>query len=71
MNLLLEAQKINQDIVQFRRNFHMYPELGLEEFKTACIIEDTLKSLGIKTRRIAGTGVMGLLKVKIQEKQLF
>ena len=64
MNLLLEAQKIKQDIIQFRRNFHMHPELGMEEFKTAAIIENTLKSLGIETRRVAGTGVIGLLRGK-------
>ena len=64
MNLLLEAQKIKKDIIQFRRNFHMHPELGLEEYRTAGIIEDTLKSLGIKTKKIAGTGVIGLLKGK-------
>ena len=64
MNLLLEAQKIKQDIIQFRRNFHMHPELGMEEYSTAATIENTLKSLGIETRRVAGTGVVGLLKGK-------
>jgi len=64
MNLLLEAQKIKQDIVQFRRNFHMHPELGMEEYRTVAIVEDILKSLGIETKRIAGTGVVGLLRGK-------
>jgi len=64
MNLLFEAQKIKQDIVQLRRNFHMYPELGMEEYRTVGIIEDTLKSLGIETNRIAGTGLIGLLRGK-------
>ncbi len=70
MNLLLEAQKIKQDIVQFRRNFHMYPELGMEEYRTAGIIEDTLKSLGVETKRIAGTGVIGLLRGKSSGKTI-
>ena len=64
MNLLFEAQKIKQDIVLLRRNFHMYPELGMEEYRTVGIIEDTLKSLGIETNRIAGTGLIGLLRGK-------
>jgi len=64
MNLLEEAQKIKQDIVQFRRNFHMHPELGMEEYRTVAIVEDILKSLGIETKRIAGTGVIGLLRGK-------
>ena len=70
MNLLLEAQKIKQGIVQFRRNFHMYPELGMEEYRTAGIIEDTLKSLGVETKRIAGTGVIGLLRGKSSGKTI-
>ena len=64
INMHFEAQKIKQDLVQFRRNFHMHPELGMEEYRTAGIIEDTLKSLGIETKRIAGTGVIGLLRGK-------
>ena len=70
MNLLLEAQKIKKDIIQFRRNFHMYPELGLEEYRTVGIIEDTLRSLGVETKRIAGTGVIGLLKGKSSGKTI-
>jgi len=64
INLIEEAQKIKQDIVQFRRNFHMHPELGMEEYRTVGIIEDMLKSLGIETKRIAGTGLIGLLRGK-------
>jgi len=39
----------------------MYPELGFEEYHTASLVEDTLHKLGIGTRRLAGTGVVGLL----------
>ena len=70
MNLLLEAQKIKQDIVQFRRNFHMHPELGMEEYRTVAIVEDILKSLGIETNRIAGTGLIGLLRGKSSGKTI-
>lgn len=70
MNLLLEAQKIKQDIIQFRRDFHMYPELGMEEYRTVGIIEDTLKSLGIETMRIARTGLIGLLRGKSSKKTI-
>ena len=42
----------------------MHPELGMEEYRTVDIVKDTLKSLGIETKRIAGTGVIGLLRGK-------
>lgn len=70
INLLLEAQKIKQDIVQLRRNFHMHPELGTEVYRTVDIVKDTLKSLGIETKRIAGTGVIGLLRGKSSGKTI-
>lgn len=64
MDLLNEAKKIKQDIVRLRRDVHMHPELGNEEFRTVGIVEDTLRSLDIETKRIAGTGLVGLLKGK-------
>ena len=70
INLLLEAHKIKQDIVQLRRNFHMHPELGTEVYRTVDIVKDTLKSLGIETKRIAGTGVIGLLRGKSSGKTI-
>ena len=30
-----EIQKIENDIIGYRRNFHQYPELSFKEFKTA------------------------------------
>ena len=30
-----EIQKIENDIISYRRNFHQYPELSFKEFKTA------------------------------------
>lgn len=61
-NLLLEAQKILPEIIELRRAFHKYPELGLEEHRTVGIVEETLRSLGITTQRVAGTGLVGLLE---------
>ncbi|HWR31295.1 MAG TPA: amidohydrolase [Negativicutes bacterium] len=62
MDMLREAERIKQDLVGLRRDLHMHPELSNEEFRTVGIVEDTLRSLGIATKRIAGTGLIGLLK---------
>jgi len=62
INYLAEARKIHTRLIEIRRDIHMHPELGMEEHRTAGIVENILKSLGIETKRLAGTGVAGLLE---------
>ncbi len=54
-----EFLKYKDEIVKLRREFHMYPELGFEEERTSKRVEEYLKDVGIKTRRLAKTGVVG------------
>ena len=61
-NLLIEAENIKLEVIRLRRSFHMQPELSMEEVRTVEIVEKILKSLGIKTKRVAGTGLVGLLE---------
>ena len=49
-------------VIEWRRYFHQNPELSNREFNTAKKIEAHLKQLGIETRILAGTGVVGVLK---------
>jgi len=44
--------------VAFRRDLHRHPELSFQENRTAEQIEKALAGLGIKSRRVAGTGVL-------------
>jgi amidohydrolase len=51
------------DLIALRRDFHRYPELAFEEERTAGIIADRLQKLGYdRVERVAGTGVVGVLK---------
>jgi amidohydrolase len=51
------------DLVKFRRDLHMYPELSFEEVDTPLKIANFLKSLGLQVRTgVGGRGVVGLLK---------
>lgn len=70
INFLDEANKFKKDMTQLRRQLHMYPELGFEEYKTSDLIEKTLKSLKITTKKVAKTGVLGLLKGHKQGKTI-
>lgn len=49
-------------VISWRRDFHQHPELSNREFRTAKIIADHLRSLGIEVEtEIARTGVIGTL----------
>ncbi|HKW45596.1 MAG TPA: M20 family metallopeptidase [Candidatus Eremiobacteraceae bacterium] len=51
------------DVIRLRRDFHMHPELGFEELRTAGIVADRLKALGYEVRTgLAQTGVVGVLR---------
>ena len=50
-------------IIDLRHQIHQYPELGNREYKTAKLVAEHLRSLGIEVETdIAYTGVVGVLK---------
>ncbi len=49
-------------VIEWRRDLHQNPELSNREFKTQEKILNHLQSLGIETRKLAKTGVVGILK---------
>jgi amidohydrolase len=52
-----------QDAVALRRDFHAHPELGYQEFRTAAIVANRLRALGLEVRTgVGGTGVIGILR---------
>ena len=58
-----QAQEIEAKVIEWRRHFHQYPELSNREVKTAAIVAEHLKKLGIEIQTgVAKTGVVGLLK---------
>lgn len=58
-----QATAIESKVIEWRRDFHEHPELGNQEVRTAKIIADHLRSLGMEvTENVAVTGVVGVLK---------
>lgn len=54
---------MEQQVIEWRRDFHEHPELGNEETRTAGIIAAHLRGLGMEvTEEMAVTGVTGILK---------
>ena len=65
MQFLKLAESIRTKVIEYRRHFHMYPELSRKEFETAEYIAVKLESFGIEVKRGVGTplpGVTGLLR---------
>lgn len=48
-----------EELIATRRDLHMHPELGFEEVRTAALVADRLRALGLEPRTGVGrTGVM-------------
>jgi len=59
------SNQILPELVEIRRNIHMYPELGFEEYKTSELIVDKLKQYGAENIKVlAKTGVTALIRGK-------
>jgi amidohydrolase len=61
----LEARidALEPKIVAWRRDIHQHPELGNREVRTAKLVADHLRALGIETKTgVARTGVVGVLR---------
>lgn len=58
-----QASEMEQQVIQWRREFHQNPELSNREFKTGEKIAAHLRSLGLEVQYpVAKTGVVALLK---------
>jgi len=58
-----KADALQQKTNAWRERIHQYPELGNREVKTARLVADHLRSLGIEvTEGVGKTGVVGLLR---------
>jgi amidohydrolase len=57
------AARVEGNVIATRRDLHQHPELGNREVRTAKIVADRLRALGIEvTEKVAHTGVVGILK---------
>jgi len=58
------AAALEAAVIAWRRDLHQHPELGNREFRTAGVVADHLRALGLDEVRtgVAHTGVVGLLK---------
>lgn len=57
------AAAVNSKVVAWRRDIHEHPELSGHEVRTAALVAEHLKGLGLEVRTgVGGTGVVGILR---------
>ncbi|BDT57852.1 hypothetical protein MasN3_13460 [Massilia varians] len=57
------AAAVEPQLIKWRRDIHQHPELGNQETRTAKLVADHLRQLGLEVRTGIGiTGVVGILK---------
>lgn len=62
MTVIVPAADVRERITELRRTIHRHPELGFEELQTQALVERELDALGIEHRRVANTGVVGVIR---------
>jgi len=60
--IINHIDELYDELVALRRDFHMHPELGFEENRTAGIVEQYLRDLGLSPIRMTKTGVVALIE---------
>ena len=64
------AGELLPELIRVRRHIHENPELSFQEFETAAFVESELQALGLKTQRLANTGVVAIIEGKNPSKQV-
>ncbi len=57
------VRAVTPDIIALRRDIHAHPELSLEETRTAALVAERFRALGLEVREgLGGKGVLGVLR---------
>jgi amidohydrolase len=58
-----EAERLYPQLVAWRRDFHQHPELSFQEIRTASVVADHLRNLGLEvTTGVGRTGVVAVVE---------
>ncbi len=57
--MLKQSHAISEELIEWRRDFHMHPETGFDVYRTAGIVADEMEKMGYRVQRGVGkTGVV-------------
>ena len=63
--MLKQSHAISEELIEWRRDFHMHPEIGFELHRTSKIVADELEKMGYRVRR--GVGKTGVVSGVVQQ----
>ena len=67
----MKTKSLHNQLVEWRQDFHMYPELGFEENRTSSRVAELLNEFGLEVYQgMAKTGVVGILKKGSSNKSI-
>lgn len=61
IDFLKEAEKIEEEVISWRRQLHQYPELLLDLPKTTAFVMEHLKEMGYEPQCICSSGIVAVL----------
>lgn len=56
------AKKVDQYVIDIRRDLHMYPEVSLQEVRTIKVVTEELERLGIEFEIVSNGGIIGIIE---------
>lgn len=59
-----DLEKLSPQIIEWRRDFHLHPEIAYQEHRTSSVIRNFLEGIGIPVQSIAETGLRGVVEGK-------
>ena len=60
--MLNQAKELQEKLTDYRHDFHKFPELGFQEYRTSTKVAEILSALGCRVQQNVGkTGVVGEL----------
>lgn len=62
MDFLFEAKEIKEELIKWRRDFHVHPELGFEEVRTSSKVKEFLIQENIEFYNTANTGICAIIR---------
>ena len=72
MKTLASIEDYQTELTNLRRDIHAHPEIAFEEHRTAKVVADKLRTLGIEVETgIAGTGVVAAYNPRRRTKELW
>jgi amidohydrolase len=61
--VLALSDQIESEVIRIRRDIHTHPELSFKEERTARLVVDRLRQMGVRViEKIAGNGVIGIIE---------